>query len=330
MIEGTYYPTLLPRDIESDWIPYEERDTDQKYLTDQFHEEIGEWSDLGLSFGELPKQVIKEQDELDVLGELLLRIYQTSGSCVGAGGLTAMMDSIIGDIIARGDFEDVTIPFHLPTYGVGRAIGGMRGRGEGSYGGAQKRAMNEFGFVYHEDIPTLPKPTVKDGWMWYPKATEVAWSHSSYFPDGHSQESLSQFAKRQTLREWKRCRSADDVKAARAARWGVTVACNFGTRGCRVIDERLIAEWDASWCINNLSGAMTNTRHRAICSKSTTNGATRTAAVRCCGADIRATALIGCEGQRWIECAQQVRCTHSATPLGVRLTSSTGRISALL
>ncbi len=247
MIEGTFFPTVMPRDFEANWISYDERDTEQKYLTDQFHEQIGEWGDLGLSFGEMPAQVIKEQDETDVLGELLLRIYQTSGSCVGCGSLTATMDSIIGDIIARGDFESVEIPFHLATYGVGRAIGGMRGRGEGSYGGAQAKAVNEFGFIYHDDVPNLPKPTIKDGWMWYPKQTEIAWSHSSYFPDGHTKESLGAFARKQQLLEFKRCRSHEDVMAAKAARWGVTVACNFGTRGCRVVSERLVAKWDASW-----------------------------------------------------------------------------------
>lgn len=247
MIEGAYFPTLLPVDGPHDWIPYSLRDREQRYVTDEFHAEIGEWSDYGLSFGALPDEVIAEQDEIDVIGEKLLRVYQTSGSCVGAGGLGAYMRAIIGDIKLRGDYEDVTIPFHLATYGVGRKLGGMRGRGEGSFGGAQAKAMSQFGFVYHQDIAALPSPEIRDGWFWYPKSVELAWSHPSAWPSNVSYDDVASKAKAQVAGEYKRLRSAEEVKQALALRYGVTIACSFGTRGCRVTDGVLLAEWDSTW-----------------------------------------------------------------------------------
>lgn len=168
-------------------------------------------------------------------------------NCVGAGGLTAMVDTAIGDILARGDIEDPVIPFHLATYGVGRQLSGMRSKGDGSFGGGQAKAMAEFGFLYHDDISGLPKPSVSNGWMWYSKAIEYAWSHPSAWPSGMSLEAMREKAKPFGVGEFKRMRSAKDVKEARAARMGVTMACNFGTRGCKVVDGVLLAEWDGSW-----------------------------------------------------------------------------------
>lgn len=252
--EGDYFPTVVPVDGPHDWIPYEQRDSEQRYLTDEFHASIGDWAGQGLAFGELPSEVIYEQDQLDVLGAKLLRVYQTSGSCVGAGALSAFMAAIIGDIKLRNDMEDWSIPFHLAAYGVGRKIGGMRGRGEGSFGGAQAKAMAQFGYVYHADVPGLPQPTVRDGWFWYDKGTELTWSHPSAWPSDIDQTALEAVSRKQVAGEYRRLRSAADVKQAMAMRCGVTIACSFGTRGCRVVDGVLLAEWDSSWAHQQSGG----------------------------------------------------------------------------
>lgn len=83
--------------------------------------------------------------------------------------------------------------------------------------------------------------------MWYSKAVEYAWSHPSAWPDGFSLDAMREKAKPFGVGEFKRLRSAKDVKEARAARMGVTMASNFGTRGCKVVDGVLLAEWDGSW-----------------------------------------------------------------------------------
>lgn len=244
MTDGTYYPLNVPANLTHDWIPYEIRTTEGKYLTDEFHEQIGEWGDLGLSFGELPERVIDEEAERLVTGTLLPRPYQLTGSCVGKSWWRAFCNATIGDILYRGDVEDVAFAFPFATYGIGRQLAGMRSKGDGSYGAAQAKAGQEFGAL-PIDHPGLPKPTISGGWMWYTKAIEYQWSHPSGWP--MPVEELRNVAKPFGIGEYKRLRSPQEVCEAKAAGCGVTMASNWGTRGCRVVDNVLMGKHDGSW-----------------------------------------------------------------------------------
>ncbi len=61
-----------------------------------------------------------------------------------------------GDVAVRGDREEIKQVHPLPTYGYGRKVGGMRGKGEGSFGAAQAKAVAEFGMLPFDD-PRLPR-----------------------------------------------------------------------------------------------------------------------------------------------------------------------------
>ena len=141
----------------------------QTRITDEFHEDIGS-GDFVFDVRDHSNRFLDYELE-NVTGELLPRPYQFSGSCVGVGWWrrTAML----GDIVIRGDVEDVKLAFRLPAYGVGRHLAGMRGRGEGSFGGAQAKAGAQFG-RWQSTIPKVPKGTVSNGWLQYSKSIELS------------------------------------------------------------------------------------------------------------------------------------------------------------
>ena len=236
---------IVPPDFEGEnWIPPEHRDIAQMRLTNEYHEEIGQWTDLAFAVDE-PERVLDYEAELAVHGKLMPRPYQFSGSCVGVSWWRAYCNAIIGDILYRGDVEDVKLPFAFATYGVGRQLGGMRGKGEGSYGSAQARAGQEFGTLAI-DHPGLPTPTITSkGWVKYSKSIELQWS----FPTGWPipREQLQPEAIKHKIGTATRLRSSADVVQAKAQGYGVTAASSFGTRGAKVTEGVLLAKWDGSW-----------------------------------------------------------------------------------
>ncbi len=178
------------------------------------------------------------------LGKVQPCIWQQTGSCVGAGGAKAFLDATIGDIAVRGDREEIKNLFWLATYGVGRDLGGMRRKGEGSFGGAQARAMNEFGML-PLDFPGLPQPKFKDGWMYFTEAEEFAWSHPSAWPIPRS--TLEPEAKKNRVETKARITSTDEAASAKAQGYGITLASSFGSRNMRVVDGFLMADWNGTW-----------------------------------------------------------------------------------
>lgn len=243
MSTDTFTPVEWPK-YEFNWIPPSARTKHQMRITDEFHEQIGEWGDLMFEIRDTPVRMLDCELEKKALGKLLPRIHQLSGSCVGAGWWRAFCNAMIGDIVLRGDAEDIKLAFPWYTYGHGRREAGMRGRGEGSFGGAQAKAGAEYGALAI-DHPKVPQGKIKDGWLSYSSGTEIEWSYSPKFPVDAAE--LDPDAKPHAIGEYKRLKSAEDVKQAKALGYGVTLASNFGTRGCRVVEDILLAEWNGSW-----------------------------------------------------------------------------------
>lgn len=109
-------------------------------------------------------------------GKHLLTFYQRTGSCVGNGGGQGVWHLSAVEVIRLGDPEQFLLPFYLMTYGRSRFYGGIRGRGEGSFGSAMAKAMLTDGmFAYNE--PGLPQPTQseEEGTSWG-AAAEMQWS----------------------------------------------------------------------------------------------------------------------------------------------------------
>lgn len=168
-------------------------------------------------------------------------------NCVGAGAAQAYADSALGDVVHRGDREEVKLCYPWATYGVGREIGGMRGTGSGSFGGAQAKAVrpSTFGMLEIDDS-RLPQPRyIHDGtWVEWSKSTELEWSHPRAWPIPRSE--LSTTASKYGMHTITQIKSTDEWVQLLAQGYGVTLASMFGTRP-RVEKGVLVGRWNASW-----------------------------------------------------------------------------------
>lgn len=104
--------------------------------------------------------------------------HQFTGSCVGVGGGNAAQTCSFLDVLMRGDSELLLMLFWPYNYGRSRQLGGMRGRGEGSFGSTFAQSMAEDGVVGW--LPELDLPTFKvAGQLDIGKAAELEWSDGS-------------------------------------------------------------------------------------------------------------------------------------------------------
>lgn len=147
-------------------------------------------------------------------------IRQITGSCVGAGGGNALFSLICADVMKRRDPERVEVPFWLLPYGVSRQIGGLRGRGEGSFGSAFAKAA-ERGFP-EADAHGLPPFAEQDGYVWG-KETELQWSDGAAIPRRWLDE-----ARKTPVKLVAPCKTADDVRDAIRNYYPVTCASDWG------------------------------------------------------------------------------------------------------
>lgn len=227
----------------SGWIPFGERTKEMDELHESFMEDTPGFRDVN-RFEDLPKTAVTAALEIKVTGAALPRIWQRSGSCVGAGGWMAFFQSIIGDIAVRGDREAAKAPFPWATYGVGRQMSGSRRTGEGSTGSAQAKAMSEWG-VLPLDFGGLPQPTINKGWVTWSSSIEIDWSHPSGWPKSKSE--LDPEAKKYRVLTAASVRSTQEVASALAQGYGVTLASMFGTRDERENQGYVVGSWSASW-----------------------------------------------------------------------------------
>lgn len=183
---------------------------------------------------------------IQVLGKHLPYIWQTTGSCVGAGGANCARTSACVEILA-GDPEEYRELWWPFTYGRSRFHAGMKTPGEGSFGEAYAKAATEDGFIAHADVPGLPQFEQVQGWLRLPQSVEMSWS------DGDAQQSMNLLTKSRAniFKNVARAQSKDDCIAALANGYCLTQASMFGTR-TMVPNPRgnpavRIAEWDGSW-----------------------------------------------------------------------------------
>lgn len=234
----------------SGWIPYPDRTREQQKQTDEFHEGLPKYSQACTIIAP-PEKTILHLLEIRHFGALMPRIRQLTGSCVGAGGWRSYCHSQLGDVILRGDREEVKMPFPWATYGVGRQNAGMRGRGEGSYGAAQAKAVAEFGMLPW-DYPGLPAPKISGGWASWSSAIELQWSHPSGWPTPRS--TLEPEAQNYQMGTVTRIHNSAEAQNLLAQGYGLTLASNFGTRP-KVEKGVLLGRWNGSWAHQMSGGA---------------------------------------------------------------------------
>lgn len=225
------------------WLPPSRRDADQMRLTYEYHERIGRFSQRANRLASQPERVIMAEVEILALGQLLPRIKQLTGSCVGAGGERARCLAMCGDVVRRKSREDVKIAFPFAAYGIGRKIAGMRGRGDGSFGAAQAKAFTDFGTLPF-DHRMAPAPTIRNGWAFWSERVEYDWSWPAKWPI--AEREVATEAKPYDVEDGTQLNSTEDLKEALAQLCGVTIACPYiPTNRTRVVGDMLVDDFTA-------------------------------------------------------------------------------------
>lgn len=148
--------------------------------------------------------------------------YQQTGSCVGCGLGMALWCLESVETHHLGQLELATCPFWLLPYGKSREIGGLLGRGEGSFGSAAIEAIQKFG-VLPGNHPDLPPYKVTDGSLVWGEAAEMAWSDGQKISNKYlepARKHLVQSSAR--LHGWQEC------KASLINGYPITCASNWG------------------------------------------------------------------------------------------------------
>lgn len=237
MSEGQTYDQL------GGWIPYPDRTPEQQLMSDQWREETPLFSVENSGLTELPNEALNFKLWL-MLGQRPLRVLQSIGSCVGAGGAVAYGDAMAGDVVYRGSQESVEIPNWIPTWGIGRQLANMRGRGDGSYGGAQGKAVEKWGYL-PLGTADLPQPKQDGDWLIWTRNDEYNYSWPPSFPTAES--ALRVEANKYRMGKQLQVSTIDELDNALAQGYGVTMASNYGSKTMKVRDGFLVATWDGSW-----------------------------------------------------------------------------------
>lgn len=228
------------------WVPYSERGVFGQKLTDEFHEMIGTFGEVGVAIEEVPERCLWAELEVFHFGRPLPRIWQRRGSCVGAGGWCSGNKTFFGDYLG-GDDDAMTPYFPWAPYGKGRQLGGLRAWSHGSFGPVQAKAMSEEGVgLLPYDDSRFPQPKVRDDiwWYWEP-GDEDKWSHPSIWPI--SERDLAEEGRKYAMQKWTKLESVDDCVQMTAQGRGITLASSFGSVNMRVRDGFLTAEWNDTW-----------------------------------------------------------------------------------
>jgi hypothetical protein len=146
---------------------------------------------------------------------------QITGSCVGNGGGQALWYLSAVEVIRLGDPEAVLLPFYLLPYGRSRLYGGLRGRGEGSFGSAFAKAIRVDG-ILPATTSGLPQPREENGLTWGRDA-ELNWSDGSTIADGWLQQS-----RKFLVQSTAAVRNLDEVRSAIRNYYPITIASSWG------------------------------------------------------------------------------------------------------
>ena len=226
------------------WILPDDRTSEMHACHAEWKAETPFFGEINGGVGDIPDNFLLYDLEIKATGGLLPRIGQVEGSCVGVSDERSSMQAACGDAVLRGDEEYVTPGFPFPTWGIGRQLGGLRGRGAGSFGGAQAKARKQWGGVAFDD-PNIPKPvSTKNGWLFWSSKIELDYSWPPSWPG--DREALTAEAANHQYETTTQIGSIDELRSLLSQGYGCTMACDFGTRP-KVIDGYLVGDWNLSW-----------------------------------------------------------------------------------
>lgn len=203
------------------------RSKEQEMLNDDFMNAMPNFNIFG-SVKDKPKKVCLWDYSRKINNNKDFKtLRQITGSCVsqGFGNVLWYLQAI--EILKNGDQEECKQPFFLLPYGRSRLIGGLRGRGEGSFGSAIAEAAKRDG-CFAFDETGIPKPTIinsgsYDDGLTYGEKLEMDWSDGAKIDEKWLKISRNHLIKTTSV-----CRNADDVREAIINGYPVTIASNWG------------------------------------------------------------------------------------------------------
>lgn len=237
--------TRAGKEINCGWIPPHDRTAAQKKLDAEVQAKLPRFTIRGRFAADKRRYPLWMAAKI-LTGKFARYNWQQTGSCVGAGGDNCHKTLLPIEILLKGDLEelkDVWWPF---AYGRSRFHGGIRGRGEGSFGSAWAEAITTDGcFEDDEAGGKLPDFTVRDGWLVISSKTELDWSDGAKI----GQEWLTK-GKTHIVKTMARMRNKDDCFEAIANGYPLTQASSFGFRGTKIQGSQhpiRVAVWNGTW-----------------------------------------------------------------------------------
>ena len=170
--------------------------------------------------------------------------YQSTGSCVRAGGHNAIITTNQFEIAVNGEAEEFHEFFTLYSYEVSRWLGGMNSRGDGSFGSTFFKAVVEYGMP-RSDYEGLPKPRDQQGWRYFPESVEYDWSYNPKFRKEWADEAEEH--KVIPVKSFGQISSMEELDAALTNGYAVTWASNYGSSDIREKDGLMVARRNTSW-----------------------------------------------------------------------------------
>lgn len=153
----------------------------------------------------------KHQATIDALGFAFPGWLQDSGCCVGVGGGNAVQTLILADFILKNDPDNIFLFAWYYNYGKSRLRGGMRGRGEGSFGSSFAESLAQDGAlsVKHPGLDNLlPDGNTNRGMVSIGESAEMDWSDGNY-----ASSAIQIEAKKYPVKSYP-CKSAEQVREA--------------------------------------------------------------------------------------------------------------------
>lgn len=207
------------------WVPPEKRTKDQNDIHDSIMACLPRFSIEGTTKAPPPEVKLWEAWNhpavVAATGVPFTGFRQQSGACVGAGGGTAVFTLAAVEVAIKNDPELALVPFWPLPYGRSRFIGGMRGRGDGSFGSSFAQAMKDEGIVAANEAG-LPSYTTDDQFF-YGSEVEYGWSDGARI----SQDWLTK-AKQHPVKTVAPIRNADEGVEALANGYPITFCGNWG------------------------------------------------------------------------------------------------------
>lgn len=176
----------------------------------------------------------KHPRTITALGKPFLGFGQDSGSCVGVGGGNGAQTKNLVNSILLDEPEKIVLFAWYYNYGLSRLRGGMRGRGEGSFGSAFAKSLELDGSIdaRHSGLDTLlPDGDDSRGMIYIGKDRELQWSDGAFPSAEIKQAAKPQPFKTSPLRSFEQVR--DSIIAGRPVTRAGMPLVNPGTATVR-------------------------------------------------------------------------------------------------